>query len=185
MFQRMASSFDESSTAGVFLPVLFSENSRCELLFPSHMTLLQSRPSYSPPPPQRVPASPFMGKNHFPSHNDVSWLLSTALFTLVLPKCVSFVELFLSKNAELKFLCCVCASRTSACPGEKRHLPLAAGLLLHKLEPWAGERIILIVYISVMKPFHILQMNWQSQHQLIFTSSGVTNDEGTYYIMAT
>uniref|UniRef100_A0A3Q3WWF7 Condensin complex subunit 2 n=1 Tax=Mola mola TaxID=94237 RepID=A0A3Q3WWF7_MOLML len=60
MFHRMASSFDESSTAGVFLPVLFSENSRCELLFPSHMTLLQSRPSYSPPPPQVVPASPFM-----------------------------------------------------------------------------------------------------------------------------
>ncbi|XP_018525238.1 condensin complex subunit 2 [Lates calcarifer] len=60
MFQRMASSFDESSTAGVFLSVLFSENSRCELLFPSYMTLLQSRPSYSPPPPQGVPASPFM-----------------------------------------------------------------------------------------------------------------------------
>lgn len=67
MFQRMASSFDESSTAGVFLSVLFSENSRCELLFPSHMTLLQSRPSYSPPPPQGVPASPFMGKTHLPS----------------------------------------------------------------------------------------------------------------------
>uniref|UniRef100_A0A8C4H8H0 Condensin complex subunit 2 n=1 Tax=Dicentrarchus labrax TaxID=13489 RepID=A0A8C4H8H0_DICLA len=49
MFQRMASSFDESSTAGVFLSVLFSENSRCELLFPSYMTLLQSTPSYSPP----------------------------------------------------------------------------------------------------------------------------------------
>uniref|UniRef100_A0A669DU18 Condensin complex subunit 2 n=1 Tax=Oreochromis niloticus TaxID=8128 RepID=A0A669DU18_ORENI len=62
MFQRMASSFDESSTAGVFLSVLFSESSRCELLFPSHMTLLQSRPAYSPPPPQGVPASPFMGK---------------------------------------------------------------------------------------------------------------------------
>uniref|UniRef100_A0A3Q1BSF9 Condensin complex subunit 2 n=1 Tax=Amphiprion ocellaris TaxID=80972 RepID=A0A3Q1BSF9_AMPOC len=60
MFQRMASSFDESSTAGVFLSVLFSENSCCELLFPSHMTLLQSRPSYSPPPPQGVAASPFM-----------------------------------------------------------------------------------------------------------------------------
>ncbi|XP_056275217.1 condensin complex subunit 2 isoform X1 [Pseudoliparis swirei] len=60
MFQRMASSFDESSTAGVFLSVLFSENSRCELLFPSYMTLLQSKPSYSPPPPQGVPASPFM-----------------------------------------------------------------------------------------------------------------------------
>uniref|UniRef100_A0A669D264 Condensin complex subunit 2 n=1 Tax=Oreochromis niloticus TaxID=8128 RepID=A0A669D264_ORENI len=60
MFQRMASSFDESSTAGVFLSVLFSESSRCELLFPSHMTLLQSRPAYSPPPPQGVPASPFM-----------------------------------------------------------------------------------------------------------------------------
>ncbi|KAG7489612.1 condensin complex subunit 2 [Solea senegalensis] len=59
MFQRMASSFDESSTAGVFLPVLFSENSRCELLFPSYMTLLQSRPSYSPPPPQTVSTSPF------------------------------------------------------------------------------------------------------------------------------
>ncbi|XP_074493155.1 condensin complex subunit 2 [Sebastes fasciatus] len=62
MFQRMASSFDESSTAGVFLSVLFSENSRCELLFPSYMTLLQSRPSHSPPPPQGVPASPFMAR---------------------------------------------------------------------------------------------------------------------------
>ncbi|XP_071774757.1 condensin complex subunit 2 [Centroberyx gerrardi] len=61
MFQRMASSFDESSTAGVFLSVLFSEDSRCELLFPSHMTLLQSRAPCSPPPPQSVPASPFMG----------------------------------------------------------------------------------------------------------------------------
>ncbi|XP_034727591.1 condensin complex subunit 2 [Etheostoma cragini] len=60
MFHRMASSFDESSTAGVFLSVLFSEDSRCELLFPAYMTLLQSRPSYSPPPPQGVPASPFM-----------------------------------------------------------------------------------------------------------------------------
>ncbi|XP_040051513.2 condensin complex subunit 2 [Gasterosteus aculeatus] len=60
MFQRMASSFDESSTAGVFLSVLFSEDSRCELLFPSYMTLLQSTPSYSPPPAQAVPASPFM-----------------------------------------------------------------------------------------------------------------------------
>ncbi|XP_056889851.1 condensin complex subunit 2 [Takifugu flavidus] len=62
MFQRMASSFDESSTAGVFLSVLFSENSRCELLFPSYMTLLQSIPLYSPPPPQKVPASPFMSR---------------------------------------------------------------------------------------------------------------------------
>ncbi|CAB1320005.1 unnamed protein product [Coregonus sp. 'balchen'] len=52
MFQRMASSFDESSTAGVFLSVLFSEDSRCELLFPSHMTLLHSRPSCSQHPPQ-------------------------------------------------------------------------------------------------------------------------------------
>uniref|UniRef100_A0A8C7F1Q5 Condensin complex subunit 2 n=1 Tax=Oncorhynchus kisutch TaxID=8019 RepID=A0A8C7F1Q5_ONCKI len=59
MFQRMASSFDESSTAGVFLSVLFSEDSRCELLFPSHMTLLHSRPAYSQPPPQHVPATPF------------------------------------------------------------------------------------------------------------------------------
>ncbi|XP_023814501.1 condensin complex subunit 2 [Oryzias latipes] len=60
MFQRMASSFDETSTAGVFLSVLFSENSRCELLFPSHLILLQSTPSYSPPAPQSTPASPFM-----------------------------------------------------------------------------------------------------------------------------
>ncbi|KAM9393042.1 condensin complex subunit 2 [Pholidichthys leucotaenia] len=60
MFQRMASSFDETSTAGVFLPVLFSENSCCELLFPSHMILLQSKPSYSPPPTEHVPASPFI-----------------------------------------------------------------------------------------------------------------------------
>ncbi|KAM3867706.1 condensin complex subunit 2 [Diretmus argenteus] len=61
MFQRMASSFDESSTAGVFLSVLFSEDSRCELLFPSHMTLLRSIPCLTPPPAQRVPASPFAG----------------------------------------------------------------------------------------------------------------------------
>ncbi|KAI4819950.1 hypothetical protein KUCAC02_027951 [Chaenocephalus aceratus] len=60
MFQRMAASFDESSTAGVFLSVLFCENNRCELLFPSNMTLLQSTPSYSPPRPLTVPASPFM-----------------------------------------------------------------------------------------------------------------------------
>lgn len=59
MFQKMASSFDESSTAGVFLSVLFSESSRCELLFPSHMTLLQSRPAHTPPPPQSVPATLF------------------------------------------------------------------------------------------------------------------------------
>ncbi|KAK7933159.1 hypothetical protein WMY93_004055 [Mugilogobius chulae] len=55
MFHKMASSFDESSTAGVFLSVLFSESSRCELLFPSHMTLLQSKPCYSPPPPSPCP----------------------------------------------------------------------------------------------------------------------------------
>ncbi|KAM9858730.1 condensin complex subunit 2 [Aulostomus maculatus] len=60
MFHRMASSFDESSTAGVFLSVLFSESSRCELLFPSDMTLLQSKPSHSPPPLLMVPAAPFM-----------------------------------------------------------------------------------------------------------------------------
>lgn len=65
MFHKMASSFDESSTAGVFLSVLFSENSRCELLFPSYMTLLQSRPSYSPPPAQAVPASPFVGEKYY------------------------------------------------------------------------------------------------------------------------
>uniref|UniRef100_A0A3Q3N346 Condensin complex subunit 2 n=1 Tax=Mastacembelus armatus TaxID=205130 RepID=A0A3Q3N346_9TELE len=40
IFQKMASSFDETSTAGVFLSVVFSENSRCELLFPSNMNLL-------------------------------------------------------------------------------------------------------------------------------------------------
>lgn len=61
MFQRMASSFDESSTSGVFLSVLFSEDSRCELLFPSHMTLLHSRPPCSPPPAQHVAAQPFTG----------------------------------------------------------------------------------------------------------------------------
>ncbi|XP_062873806.1 condensin complex subunit 2 [Trichomycterus rosablanca] len=59
MFQRMAASFDENSTAGVFLSVLFSEDSRCELRFPSHMTLLRSRPPVSPPPVQHAPASPF------------------------------------------------------------------------------------------------------------------------------
>ncbi|KAL0979187.1 hypothetical protein UPYG_G00181900 [Umbra pygmaea] len=61
MFQRMASSFDESSTAGVFLSVLFSEDSGCELLFPSHMTLLHSRPPCSQLPPQLIPATPFIG----------------------------------------------------------------------------------------------------------------------------
>ncbi|XP_064792471.1 condensin complex subunit 2-like [Oncorhynchus masou masou] len=61
MFQRMASSFDESSTAGVFLSVLFSEDSSCELLFPSHMTLLHSTHSCSHSPPQHVPSLPFTG----------------------------------------------------------------------------------------------------------------------------
>ncbi|XP_017307473.1 condensin complex subunit 2 isoform X1 [Ictalurus punctatus] len=59
MFQRMAASFDENSTAGVFLSVLFSEDSCCELKFPSHMTLLRSRPPGSPSPVQHTPASPF------------------------------------------------------------------------------------------------------------------------------
>ncbi|KAF7687664.1 condensin complex subunit 2 isoform X1 [Silurus meridionalis] len=59
MFQRMAASFDENSTAGVFLSVLFSEDSRCELKFPSHMTLLNSRPPAAPSPVQLTPASPF------------------------------------------------------------------------------------------------------------------------------
>ncbi|KAG7318606.1 hypothetical protein KOW79_018361 [Hemibagrus wyckioides] len=59
MFQRMAASFDENSTAGVFLSVLFSEDRSCELRFPSHMTLLKSRPASSPSPVQHAPASPF------------------------------------------------------------------------------------------------------------------------------
>ncbi|KAF4074654.1 hypothetical protein AMELA_G00241860 [Ameiurus melas] len=59
MFQRMAASFDENSTAGVFLSVLFSEDSCCELRFPSHMTLLRSGPTGSPSPVQHTPASPF------------------------------------------------------------------------------------------------------------------------------
>ncbi|XP_065106079.1 condensin complex subunit 2 [Paramisgurnus dabryanus] len=59
MFQRMAASFDENSTAGVFLSVLFSEDTRCELRFPSHMTLLKSQPSPVQMPHQHVPASPF------------------------------------------------------------------------------------------------------------------------------
>lgn len=62
MFQRMAASFDENSTAGVFLSVLFSEDSRCELLFPSHMTLLHSRSPCSSMPVQYVPARPLTGK---------------------------------------------------------------------------------------------------------------------------
>lgn len=62
MFQRMAASFDENSTAGVFLSVLFSEDSRCELRFPSHMTLLKSQPPPERVPHQHVPASPFKGK---------------------------------------------------------------------------------------------------------------------------
>ncbi len=62
MFQRMAASFDENSTAGVFLSVLFSEDSRCELRFPSHMTLLKSQLPPVQVPRQHVPASPFIGK---------------------------------------------------------------------------------------------------------------------------
>ncbi|XP_056457719.1 condensin complex subunit 2 isoform X1 [Gadus chalcogrammus] len=61
MFQHMASSFDESSTAGVFLSVLFSEDSRCELLFPSSLVLLRSGAPPARPPPQPVPATPFTG----------------------------------------------------------------------------------------------------------------------------
>ncbi|XP_016322524.1 condensin complex subunit 2 isoform X1 [Sinocyclocheilus anshuiensis] len=61
MFQRMAASFDENSTAGVFLSVLFSEDSRCELRFPSHMTLLKSQLPPVQVPHQHVPASQFIG----------------------------------------------------------------------------------------------------------------------------
>ncbi|XP_051964781.1 condensin complex subunit 2-like [Xyrauchen texanus] len=61
MFQRMAASFDENSTAGVFLSVLLIEDSHCELRFPSHMTLLKSQPPPVQISPQHVPASPFTG----------------------------------------------------------------------------------------------------------------------------
>lgn len=61
MFQRMAASFDENSTAGVFLSVLFSEDNRCELRFPSHMTLLHSRPTCSSVPTQHVSAQHLIG----------------------------------------------------------------------------------------------------------------------------
>ncbi|KAL2092459.1 hypothetical protein ACEWY4_012257 [Coilia grayii] len=61
MFQRMAASFDENSTAGVFLSVLFSEDSRCELRFPSHMTLLHTRPPCSAMPTQYCSARHLTG----------------------------------------------------------------------------------------------------------------------------
>lgn len=91
MFHKMASSFDESSTAGVFLSVLFSENSRCELLFPSYMTLLQSRPSYSPPLAQTVPASPFMGGKYFiwPKTSGTSFTSICRLRTVSGPSCLA------------------------------------------------------------------------------------------------
>lgn len=121
MFQRMASSFDESSTAGVFLSVLFSESSRCQLLFPSYLTLLRSGPSDRPPPPQNVPASPFLRKHE--RRPDVA---------------APHVAL-LSPSA------CFAArvSWTAAFPGEMLHLPLPAGLLLHQLEPGAGQTLSL------------------------------------------
>lgn len=112
MFQRMASSFDESSTAGVFLSVLSSESSRCELLFPSYLTLLRSGASHAPPPPQRVPASPFLSKLELRSDAD-------RVLLVALTSCS---------------LCCS-SRRAAAFPGEKLHLPVPAGLLLHQLEP--------------------------------------------------
>ncbi|XP_076848376.1 LOW QUALITY PROTEIN: condensin complex subunit 2 [Brachyhypopomus gauderio] len=60
MFQRMAASFDENSTAGVFLSVLSSEDGRCELLFPSHLTLLRTAPPTRSAPAQHTPALPFI-----------------------------------------------------------------------------------------------------------------------------
>ncbi|MBN3300195.1 CND2 protein, partial [Amia calva] len=59
MFQKLASSFDETSTAGVFLPVLFSEDCYSELRFPSDVILLRSQPPPQLPPPTLVPAAPF------------------------------------------------------------------------------------------------------------------------------
>lgn len=99
MFQRMASSFDESSTAGVFLSVLFSENSRCELLFPSYMTLLQLNPSYSPPPPQRVPAAPFMSKKHsvFDLHSCFA-VTFVARYGIHLDRCSHKIRRFFKKT---------------------------------------------------------------------------------------
>lgn len=54
MFQKMASSFDESSTAGVFLPVLRSFDCYSELLFHSDVTPLRSGPARELPPVSRV-----------------------------------------------------------------------------------------------------------------------------------
>ncbi|MGH0176156.1 UNVERIFIED_CONTAM: hypothetical protein FKN15_072134 [Acipenser sinensis] len=54
MFQKMASSFDESSTAGVFLPVLRSFDCYSELLFHSDITPLRSGPARELPPVSRV-----------------------------------------------------------------------------------------------------------------------------------
>ncbi|MGH0178616.1 UNVERIFIED_CONTAM: hypothetical protein FKN15_077503 [Acipenser sinensis] len=54
MFQKMASSFDESSTAGVFLPVLRSFDCYSELLFHSDVAPLRSGPARELPPVSRV-----------------------------------------------------------------------------------------------------------------------------------
>lgn len=42
MFQKTAASFDECSTAGVFLSTLHCQDYRSELLFPSNMQALSS-----------------------------------------------------------------------------------------------------------------------------------------------
>lgn len=138
MFQRMASSFDESSTAGVFLPVLFSESSRCALLFPSYFTLLQSKPSYSPPPPQTVSASPFKGNNKFFKYKD---------FIIANCQVDSTVPWFLFKQFFIIlffFFTFFFFSWTWSFSGKKFHLPLIGGFLLHQLESRAGQRFHII-----------------------------------------
>uniref|UniRef100_A0A8D3EAH2 Condensin complex subunit 2 n=1 Tax=Scophthalmus maximus TaxID=52904 RepID=A0A8D3EAH2_SCOMX len=102
MFQRMASSFDESSTAGVFLSVLFSENSRCELLFPSYMTLLQSSPSNSPARPLEVSASPFMaGLQRSQDKSSICPSLQDFSFTSWNPEQVRETTSYISMNCKI------------------------------------------------------------------------------------
>lgn len=63
MFQKTAASFDEGSTAGVFLSTLHCQDYRSELLFPSDAQILPSAGPPEMPDLDRVEMTDLKGKS--------------------------------------------------------------------------------------------------------------------------
>lgn len=84
MFQKTAASFDECSTAGVFLSTLHCQDYRSELLFPSDMQTLSSGEPLELPDLGFVDMTDLKGELSQP----LSGLLVTAMFLLVIHRAI-------------------------------------------------------------------------------------------------